>query len=57
MTKGEVLYWSKVTYGRLCKLCMEIHQGRCKEISNHDLHLKPGHMNHENVGERGRQDV
>lgn len=26
---------------------MEIHQGRCKGVSNHYLHLKPRHKCHE----------
>lgn len=47
MIEREVLYWSEGTHGRLLKLCMEVHQGRCKEVSNHDLYLKPRHMSHE----------
>lgn len=47
MNKGEDLCWSKRIYVRLCKLCMEIHQRRCKNISIHHLHLKPRDVNHE----------
>lgn len=47
MNKGEDLCWSKGIYVRLCTLCMEIHERTCKNISIHNLHLKPRDMNYE----------
>lgn len=54
MNEREVLYWSEGTYGSLLKLCMEVHQGRCKEISNQDLYREPRHMSHEIQEEGGK---